>query len=79
MTHDPLCQLGTRKTTTDPEDCHSCDFIAKVRADTLDRAKRTLRELRDVAATRDYFEGIDDSLSSIDVLQREVNVLREKS
>ena len=37
MTHDPFCQLGTSKAHTNPEDCHSCAFIAKVRADELRR------------------------------------------
>lgn len=45
MTHDPMCQLGTSKAYTDPEDCHSCDFMAKVRADTLDKAEEAVEAL----------------------------------
>lgn len=49
--HDPLCQLGTSKAVTDPEDCHSCSFLATVRAD--ERKKSALR----VAAVPSFDDG----------------------
>ena len=38
MIHDPLCLLGERIRALPAEDCARCRFIAKVRADTLDKA-----------------------------------------
>ena len=65
MTHDPFCQLGTSKAHTNPEDCHSCAFIAKVRADTLDKAEAEIDYWRNDDDPEEYIKGNIDAIGAI--------------
>lgn len=39
MTHDPLCPIEPNPLA---RECRTCDLIAKVRADTLDKARQSV-------------------------------------
>ena len=62
MTHDPLCHLSreTGEFNLMADRCYYCKLIAKVRADTIDKARKAVKVLPHTADCKAWWDESHD-------------------